>query len=156
MAINMVGGIPAKSCDIDTLTEFKKRMPLFNSFIACSHDSTTQLMSLICKIELQALIKCLATAWQVHDEWITTSRSCAMRYNWSTTAWQVDNYYRLSWAWSCHFMTWIMVVVESCCHVNSTRCISSVIQLNLPTKTMVVSRISGPYRQKIPSNTGSL
>ncbi len=78
-----------------------------------------QLMGLFCKIVVWPLAKYMASAWQVHNDWFMTSCSSATSHEWSTT-WQVDNDFRQSWALLCHFASFIMVVMESCCHVNST------------------------------------
>ncbi len=57
------------------------------------------LMGLFCKTELQALDKCLASAWKVHDDWFIMSCSCAIDRDWSRTTWYIDNDCRPSWAW---------------------------------------------------------
>ncbi len=57
---------------------------------------------------MQVLVKCLASAWEVHDDWLMTSCSRAISHDWSITTWHVDN--------DCALL--IIVVVKSCCHVN--------------------------------------
>ncbi len=71
------------------------------------------------KSELQALAKCLASAWEVHACWFTTSCSRAISWDWSMTTWHVDNDCRPSWARLCCFDP-INTAVKSCCRVNST------------------------------------
>ncbi len=75
-------------------------------------------MGLFCKTELQALSKCFASAWEVHDNWFRTFCSHAISHDWSRT-WHVDNDCRPSWAWLCCFTPFIIVIVKSHCRVNS-------------------------------------
>ena len=90
-------------------------------FQANNHIETTKwLMGLFCKTELRSLAKNLASAWEVLNDWPMTSCSCAISHDQSMATCHVDNDCCISWAQLCCFAPFIMVVVKSCCCVNST------------------------------------
>ncbi len=70
------------------------------------------------KMSLRALDKCLASAWDVIDDWFMISCSHAISHDWSTTTWQVDNDCRPSWARLNCSAPFTIVIAKSCCHVN--------------------------------------
>ena len=80
-------------------------------------------MGLFYKTELRPLAKGLASAWQVHDDWLRSPavvQSVLSSNDWSSSTWQVGNNCRPSLCHLCHFVPFIMVIVKWCWCESST------------------------------------
>ena len=83
-----------------------------------SHAEMILFVGLFCKTELWQLAKCLASAWEVHDDWFMISYIHAISHDSRMTTRHVGDS-RPSWARLCCFAAFIIFIVKSCCHINS-------------------------------------